>query len=273
MKKETLLVPPTEENAFLHAYPLIKRIASRHLRRDFQDSVEDVAQRVMLKLWQWNTRRRLRKKNNLNKDHSVGDSAGTGDGNDNFEDCCPLHALSVDDWQRLANTAIRNEIKTFFAAKDKKEVLLEEEIADERHVAIAERIMNTKVEGNAQYEIKSQLCGIWKILVNLSLKEKYALLLKERTLYNYLIIHDCCKIREITDCLALTKEEFINVYKGMPLSDSGIAALLEAKLRQSVSPAHVTKARQRARKRIRSALAGEYGFSNENGRASKKRKT
>lgn len=279
MKKETRLVPPTEENGFLSVYPLIHRIALRQLNHSFQDSAEDIAQRVMLKLWHWNVRRHRRWERNHFKNKAAHASGGGDNNNYLFEDCRPLHELSADEWQRLANRAARNEIKSFFAAKDKKEVPLDTGMSDEGYFPTpSERAMNTQpIEGNSKHELKSELCQIWKAFGILSIREKYALLLRERTFINYLIVSDCCKIKQITDCLELTREEFIKVYKQMPLGDHGIALLLSSKLGQAVSPINVTKARQRAKRRIRSALKYVYKTGNnsgrKNGKAFNERKT
>ena len=87
------------------------------------------------------------------------------------------------------------------------------------------------------------------------MREKYSLLLKKAELIRYLVSHDCCKIKEITDELKLGREEFIEIYRSLPLSDQEIAHLLERKLGTPITAGNVLKARQRARAKIRRAIS------------------
>ena len=111
-----------------------------------------------------------------------------------------------------------------------------------------------RIEGNSDYELESQLRQIWKSFLNLSLREKYALVFKERRLCNRLIFHRCCKTKDIAAALEVSREEFIEIYRRQSLGEEEIARLLERKLRQAVSSSNVTKARQRARAKLRQAL-------------------
>ena len=232
MKKELFLVSPAEESDFLNTYPLIRRIAARGLRFNHQ-AAEDIAQEVMCKLWQWRMRRRVEDENGSQNDSGS-----------------PPPPLSADDWCRLANTTTRNEIKTFFAAKHQKEVALPETFAVDA-AAASGRSLVTRIEGDTRCELVSQMSGIWKSFLNLSFREKCAFALKERALCNRLILYGCCTVREIAAALEISPEEFAEIYRHLPLANAEIARLIEKKLGQPVAADKITKARQRARARIR----------------------
>ena len=81
--------------------------------------------------------------------------------------------------------------------------------------------------------------------------------MKSRELLNRLFAHKCCKIKEAADVLDLTKEEFLEIYRSLPLTDADIAVCLERRIREPVTAENVLKARQRAKAKIRKSLAHE----------------
>ena len=245
MKKELFLISPAEESNFLNTYPLIRRITARGLLFNYRDADEDIVQEVIFKLWQWRTRPYFEQR--------TGDGQESGD--EDSEKSSNSICLSAEEWQRFANTATRNEIKTFFTAKHQKEIPLPETLEEDcSPVVVAGKALTTRIEGSTEYELESQLRGIWRSLLNLTCRERYALILRDRTLGNRLIYYGCCKAQDIADVLAMRREEFIEIYKRLPVGDTEIARLLEKKLGQPVAAAQVTKARQRARTKIRQRL-------------------
>jgi DNA-directed RNA polymerase specialized sigma24 family protein len=227
MQNENLLAASAQEKYFLNTFPLIQRIASRRLSVYCQATVEDITQKVMLKLWSWKTARAGRE-------------------------------LSEDEWGRLANIAAQNEIKRFYAGKQQREVPLAEIAENTDFRKLTEIAAEIEIEGNSEIELRSLLGQILKSVLDQSLREKYALLLKRRVLLNHLFSYQCCNIREAAEALDLTKEEFIKIYRSLPLSDADIAALLERNLQEPVTAENVLKARQRAKAKIRKALAGAH---------------
>jgi len=226
MQAEKLLNSQIQEKYFLDTFPLIHHLASRKLSAHCHGTVEDIAQKVMLKLWSWKTLRSERE-------------------------------LSEDEWRRIANTTTQNEIKRFYGDKSQREVSLSATKENGDFARLIEKLLQSEIEGNTDLELRSLLLQIWKSILNQSLREKYALLLKSRELLNRLFAHGCCKIKEATDVLDLTKEEFIEIYRSLPLSDADIAVLVERKLNQPTTSENVLKARQRARAKIRNDLACE----------------
>lgn len=286
MKKENLSLDPTQEEYLLETLPLVRRIAVRRLSRRHPDAIDDITQRVALKLWRWSVRRQIgtetgERENTLLNEEAVNGNNSNNDGGDNGSDgkrygssaenkCTRLSAtLTFDEWQRLANRTTENEIKTFFAAKHQKEIQLTGNSATEDGRLDIDRLPVPRIEGSTDYEQRSQLCGIWKSFGNLTLRERYAFALKERTLCNLLVAYDCCRVGEIARALDVSREEFIEIYKSLPLDEKQIARLLERKLGKKLTPGLVTKSRQRARAKIRRALTG----GNSDGKSSDKEGT
>ena len=238
MKKEYHLVSPVEETHFLSVYSLVRRIVGYHLGNRFPDAVEDVTQHSMVKLWQWRTRRVV-----VNQ-------------NSDIEKEGKAVELLPEDWQRIAGRTAVNEVKTFYTAKHQREVPLTAEIisGESCPADIARQLPTFIIEGNTDYETESQLSEIWKSFLNLSLREKYALILKRRIFCNWLVASGNCKTKEIAAALEVSPQEFIEIYKRLPIDDEEIAHLLERKLLEKVAPAKVVKARQRAKAKLRNAL-------------------
>lgn len=69
-----------QEKLLLDTMPVIKRIASSKLSFSYRDFIEDITQKVFLKLWNWKSRR------------------------ENV-------VLNEEEWKKLANTATQNEIR------------------------------------------------------------------------------------------------------------------------------------------------------------------
>lgn len=223
MQEQQSLVAPDQEKYFLETFPLIQRVAAHRLSVYCQHTVEDITQKVMLKLWSWKTSRTERD-------------------------------LSQEEWQRLANTTTQNEIKRFYAGKSRKEVSLSEISENINYGRLTDGLIRSEIEGNTESELHSLLTQMWKSILNQSLRERYALLLKSRELLNRLFAHKCCNIKEAADALRLTKEEFIEIYRNLPLSDADIAVCLERKLQEPITSENVLKARQRAKAKIRNNL-------------------
>lgn len=238
MQNEKLLASSVQEKYFLNTFPLIQKIASRRLSVYCQATVEDITQKVMLKLWSWKTARSERD-------------------------------LTEDEWGRLANIAAQNEVKRFYAGKQQREVPLAEITENTDFHRLTETATEVEIEGNSEIELRSLLGQMWKLILNQSLREKYALLLKNRELLNHLFAYRCCNIQEATDVLELTKDEFIKIYRSLPLSDQDIAVILRRQLGEEVSAENVLKARQRAKAKIRKELAGtgSHGKTSVTGKA------
>jgi hypothetical protein len=163
--------------------------------------------------------------------------------------------LTEEEWQKLANRAAQNEINRFYSGKSQREVPLSEINENIDSHRLTDKSVKFEIEGNTNLELSSLLTEMWKSILNQSLREKYSLLLKSREILNHLFAHQCCKIKEAADVLDLTKEEFLEIYQSLPLSDADIAVFLERKLKEPTTSENVMKARQRAKAKIRKILA------------------
>lgn len=222
MNKENTVAADQEEY-FLNTFPLITRIANKKLNGLCRDMVEDITQKVALKLWIWKNNRAERE-------------------------------LSEEEWQRLANTAAQNEIKRFHA-DEKHDKLNISELTDVRFCPLLEKLQTVKTAGNSRAEVRSLLSEIWNTIRNQSLREKYALLLKTDEIINHLIVYRCVRREEIADILELSKPELDELLSRESLSDAAIAEVLAAKLNTEITAKHVLEARHRAKTKIKNALA------------------
>lgn len=209
-----------QDGCFLETLPLIRRIADCKLRGFYRQAVEGVVQRVALKLWKWKLRH-------------------------------PQKMLSEDDWQRLANRATHNEIKNFYSSRLRKEISLSE-ISEEE--IVVENKTQIEMTAEASAELRSLLTRLWTAAQQLSLRQKYAFLLRNADYIIDLIGNEVSSLNEIAESLELTGEELKEVIVNLPLADERIRSLLETKLQEKITAKQVWSARNKAKTKLRKAL-------------------
>jgi DNA-directed RNA polymerase specialized sigma24 family protein len=210
-------IPAEQQQFLLKVIPLIKQVATRKLSSFSSGEGDDIVQRVFLKLWKWIGKNDERK-------------------------------LDEESWQKLANTATQNEIKTFYSHKSNKEVLF----TDKYEVVTQEA--SGLVAGNSNYELNSLAMSAWKEIKNLSLRQKYALLLQKQELILYLAGSKCCKIEEIARQLELPKERFLEIYGLLPFSDEQIREIFFETTKEKLSSKQIWEARSKARTKLSKIL-------------------
>lgn len=220
MKEEEVFNLSVQDKHFLKTLPLIRRIAARHLRGSYRDAVEGVVQRVALKLWKWKLRH-------------------------------PGKELSEDAWQRLANSAAHNEVKNFYASRWRREISLSE--VSEEEIMVSSKTP-VQVPGDTPAELRSLLIQMWTAMQQLSLRQKYALLLRNAEYITDLIENEVCSLEEIAASLEINTEELKEMIVNLPLSDERIRSLLAAKLREQTTVKQVWAARNKAKLKLRKAL-------------------
>lgn len=221
MREENVFCSSAQQDGcFLETLPLIRQIADCKLRGFYRQAVEGVVQRVALKLWRWKLR-------------------------------YPQKKLSADDWQRLANRATHNEIKNFYSSRLHKEIPLSEIIEEE---IVVKNKTQIEMPEDASAELRSLLIRLWTATQQLSLRQKYALLLRNAEYIIDLIENEVSSLKEIAESLQLTNEELKEVIMNLPLSDERIRSLLERKLGEKVTAKQVWSARNKARLKLRKAL-------------------
>lgn len=205
-----------QERLMLDTIPVIKRIAGNKLSAPYYDSIEDITQKVLLKLWRWKSAR-----NDKN--------------------------LTGEEWKKLANTATQNEVNTFYSHNSKKEIRLSDTEAIEEFFFHAR---DAKIEGNSKFEVYSILSCIWNILQSFTLRQKYALLLQNQEFIVDLITTGCCKISDIADTLNLEKDILVRLIKQLPLPDEEICQVFEQAFREKITPKQMWESRCKAKVKL-----------------------
>lgn len=223
MNKENDFASSAQEKYFLDTFPLIHKIASQKLRISHPEEVEDITQKVKLGLWLWKRKR-------------------------------PADEYTQEEWLKIANTAVNNEIKTFFAECSRRANRLSPIDENETSRLFAENLPKIKLEGNTKMELYSLLLDLWRIIQNQSLIEHYALLFKKADLLVHLISYKCCPIREMAIKLKLSEEELDRIIRKLPFTDGEIVSLLKTAHNLNVTPQAIRKSRQRAAAKLRSAI-------------------
>jgi DNA-directed RNA polymerase specialized sigma24 family protein len=209
-------IPTDQEQYLLETVPLIRRIVGRKLLNIYSASRDDVSQRVFLKLWKWVSKSK--------------------------------RELTNEEWQKLANTATQNEIKTFFSHKSNKESLSIED-QDTYHKAGV-----VTIEGDSEREVNSLAISVWRDIKDLSLRQKYALLLQKQELIFYLVASKCCQIDEVAHHLQMSKEKFLEIYQLLPLSDERISEIYFEVSQEKLTTKQVWEARSKARTKLSKVL-------------------
>lgn len=236
MKTETSKIEPStiedtgaiagQEEYFLQTTPLIRQITYSKLNSSYYDAVEDIAQKVLLKLWQWRVRR-------------------------------AANDLSADEWQRLANTATQNEIKTFYTQKFHSEVPLSQ-VEDDESIPRSriDKFTVNEIEGNTSAETRSLIVFVWKGINELTFRQRFALLLQKPELITQLIASGQCSIGEIAGKLSLSEPELLQILEELPYSDEQVAKAYEKACGEKLETVQVWKARSKARLKMAKILKG-----------------
>lgn len=223
MEQEQLPISSIQENLYLRTFPFIRQLTAQKLSRFCFEAIEDITQQVMLKLFQWKTRRVDRE-------------------------------LSQEEWLRLANTATQNEIRRYYANQKRQQNDFPREAGGNGYVSwLIDKAPKYRIEGNTDEELRSLLFNLWKTLQLQTQREKYALLFGKVEIIRYLILYRCCTIDELAEALELTKPDFLSIYKSLPMPDQEIAGILGNKLNRQITSETIWKARQRARKKLEQA--------------------
>lgn len=221
MNNENTRLLSFQEEYFVNTFPLIRQIASRYLGALHAAAIEDVSQSVALRLWKWKSKESTR-------------------------------VLSEDEWLKYANTATRNEIKRFCASKFRREIPVSD--IEEESEMFYQRKINYHLAGNTDAEAASFLGFLWKLIGELSLRQKYALLLENRRILSELVGRGCCTIEELTRSLELSREEFLTLAARLPLSTAEIQQLLEKKTGCEITIKQIWFARGKAKAKLAARL-------------------
>lgn len=252
------------ENNLLNALPLVRRIADFRLRGICREAAEDIAQKVVLNLWHWS----LKRKDSGNKQSSIETEKGR-------EKAPPLatrtessitlqqstEEMNQEDWLRIARVAARHEINSFFRSKYRRETIIVEASSLESPPLVERYVSRSKLqfpifgyapqlEGNSQTELASILAQVWKIILGMSLRQKYAFLFQKEEIIVNLLSHGCCRREEIAAALSCDKQEFDIILISLPLTDEVIRSLIEKKTKTMVTKRQVWMTRAKAKAKL-----------------------
>jgi hypothetical protein len=208
-----------QNESYLQTIPLIKKIVSYKLSFKHRESIEDVTQQILLKLWSWKTRKE--------------------------------RSLSSTEWQKLANIASQNEVNTFYSKKLHKESPLSE--TDNEEIYLADKKQSFSIVGNTPAETSSLLNLIWKTIPQLSLRQRYAVLLGQDFIL-YLIAHRCCRITDLAQSLQLSRAEMENIIKSLPLSNAEICEIMKRIFKEEITEQKMWEARTKGKLKLLAAL-------------------
>jgi DNA-directed RNA polymerase specialized sigma24 family protein len=233
------------------AEPLIRRIVQQRLNSFHRQSAEDIAQRVLLNLWQWRNRYSEREISPVELQKIGARSA----------------RRAVQLYYRQQNKqSMRNIIHTadFASSINKTEEDCYNQPEDgpsENNLCHDERdtpridAETASCTASTAMEVASLAKFLFRQILELSGRQRFALLLQKSELIVHLITNKACLIPELADALALTKTEFLTIVRRLPLSDEEIGELWTAEKGEALCSKQVREARCRARLRIREALA------------------
>lgn len=225
MKKDMFereAVSPDEEKILILVAPLVHKIISRKLGARHRDSVEDLKQKVLIKLWRW---------------HNQHEGA----------------MLSAEEWSKLAQVTARNEVIDFFREKYRRDVPFSQlnEIAEQE----IELIESTdELPGNSGPEVRSLLKLIWRAAQNLTLRQKYAYFLPFSDFIVEFIVGECCSIKELAAYFEISESELAVIIDRLPLSEAEIGKLIAEKIGRATTPKQIWEARAKAKARLAAQL-------------------
>jgi DNA-directed RNA polymerase specialized sigma24 family protein len=209
-----------QERLMLETIPIIRRIAGSKLSSFYRDSIEDITQKVLLKLWKWKSRRTDKN-------------------------------LTGEEWKKLANTTTQNEVNTFYSHNSKKETRLSDTETTEE---LFFKVPTAKIEGNTELEVRSILVCVWKVVQGFTLRQKYSILLQNQEFIVDLITTNCCKITDIADALSLEKDVLAQIIRQLPLPDEEICKIFAQATREKITPKQMWESRSKAKVRLLAEL-------------------
>lgn len=217
--EEDKTISPAQEKHILEAFSYIHKIISRKLGRRYQNSLEDIKQRVFLKLWRWKRER-------------------------NAQD------LSDEEWQKMAHVAAVNEVIDFFRKKDNRHIPFSQ-MGDEIKTEVLSIESSDALIGNSPAEIHSLLILVWVAAQNLTLRQKYAYFFQFHDFAVEFITSGCCSIEELAEFFEVNEKALWEIIEALPFSDEKLALILSEKLGgAAVAPKQVWEARAKAKAKL-----------------------
>jgi hypothetical protein len=255
----------SNEHYLLNALPLVRHIAASKLHGDYRHAVEDLVQTIGLNLWRWQSRLTGDNNPKSNALPPVAESgeqvpnvtfAQTGAAEAAEAEETKNRALDRESWLKIAATAARNEVSSFYASKYHREIPVERPdllpVIDKYYDRYA-----CNIEGETETEVNSLLAQIWGELQTLSLRRRYALLLNKDEFIDELIAGGVCTLTELARFFEMERGEFLETIENLPLPDARIAELVNEKTGEHVTIKQVWTWRAKAKIKLAQAITGK----------------
>lgn len=215
-------VAPFVDEDLRQIAPLIERIIARRLGALYRDAVEDLKQKVFLKLL------------NRKKAHAA-------------------ENLTKEEWRKLANVTAQNEVIDFFRAKYSRDVPFSQ-MNEAMELKVYSQQTPEPIAGNSQPEVCSLLKLVWQAAQNLTLRQKYSYFLQFSDFIIEFIVCRCCSIEELARYFEVNEQGLSAIITELPLADASIGNLLERKLTVKIAPKQIWEARSKAKMKLAASL-------------------
>ena len=216
---ETSAAPPSG-SSLLASLPIVLRIARRRRSELDSTNASDLVQEVALRLWRWAT-------NHREKSESMSD----------------------DEWNAFAARTAYNEVNRYFSdERNSANVPLDE----------LSKIHEPSIEGHTETEVISLINQVWQGICQLSLRQRWALLLHSQELVIYFLQGGITE-KEVAGVLELSRSDWNDIRNRLPLTDSQIAKEIPyaSRKRASLSSAgSIKKALYEARVKLEGSIKG-----------------
>ena len=214
-----------QDEMLLETLPLVRSIVRKRLRGGYVEAIDDIIQKVSLKMWQWRAKR-------------------------------ARVDLSESEWKKIANAATQNEIKNFYGQRSHNEVQFPETSDPNGIGNLQDNSVSSKVEGNSETESRSITRLLWDAMQILSLREKFVFLMSDQSFVVDLIVVRCCSISELAAFLELSTSEFKKLVAELPLEDGKISEFLRKEFGITLSRKQLWNARGKAKAKLYRAIKG-----------------
>jgi hypothetical protein len=214
-----------QQKHLLETFSYVHKVISRKLGRKYQNALEDIKQRVFLKLWHWKRERSERN-------------------------------LSAEEWHKLAHVVANHEVIDFFRKKDNRHIPFSQMGEEIQKEVLSIESPDTLI-GNSLAEIHSMLALVWIAAQNLTVRQKYAYFLQFRDFIIEFMTAGCCSIEELAEYFEVSRAELAEIINNLPLSDEQMARRLEIKFSAGdgqIQPKQIWEARSKAKAKLARSL-------------------
>lgn len=208
----------SSECSYLAALPIVRRIVGRLRSRLDSTNGPDLVQEVALRLWRW--RRTYQKQS---------------------------EKMSGEEWKAFAARTAYNEVNRHFS-NERNTANVSLDTVPETH--------GPSVAGRTETEVISLINQVWQEICQLSLRQRWALLLHSQELIIYFLQGGITE-KEIAEVLKLSRSDWNDIRNRLPLTDSQIAKEIEYAGRRTVSRStagSIRKARYEARVKLEGSI-------------------